>query len=125
MQPRSTKLIVDENNSIIYTFRGTPRFQEKGKDSYLVWNLLPIAIYDYVDPDYSDVQGWLQDTTGMRDIESESIVQYVISESFEDALAEFGYSFIDVSNVYVKDYGDERATSQSVFDAIANAKDLW
>ena len=125
MQPRSTKLIVDDNNSILYIYRDTPRFQENGKDSYLVWTLIPIAVYDYIDPDNSDIQGWLQEIPGTGNIDEESIVQYVISESFENALSEFGYSFIDVSTIYIRDYDEEQITSRSVFDAIANAKDLW
>jgi len=127
MQPHSTKLIVNDTNSILYTYREIPRFQEKGKDSYLVWTLIPIAVYDYVDPDNSDVQGWLQEIPTTGNIDEESIVQYVMIESFEQSLAEFGYSFIDVSKIYIKNYNyeEEQAGYQSVFDAIANAKDLW
>lgn len=125
MKNYSTQLIVDSNNSILYTYRGSPRFQEKGKDSYLTWNLIPVAIYDYVDPDYSDKQGWLQEIPHTGNIDSESIVQYVFVESFEDAMAEFGYSFIDVHKIYVREYEKERATLQDVDVVVANAKDLW
>jgi hypothetical protein len=125
MRSSNPLLIVDDNNSILYTCRRAPRFQDDGKASYLVWDLVPVAIYDYVDPDYSDNRGWLQDTAGMINVDSESIVQYVITESFENALAEFGYSFIDVSNIYIKEYGEERATLQDAKIAADNAIDLW
>ena len=123
----STQLIVDAEKTVLYAFRGSPRFQEKGKESYLLWTLIPIAIYDYVDPDYSDVQGWLQDLNVIdgNSIEDEVIVQYVLTESFEEAMAQFGYSFIDIHTVYVKEYHAERAVPSSADTAVANAKDLW
>ncbi len=119
------RLIVDDTNSVLYMYGDTPRFQENGKDSYLVWNLTPVAVYDYVDPDYSDVQGWLQEIPSTGNIESESIVQYVIVESFESALSEFGYSFIDVSKIYIRENYEDRAILESSEKAVANAKDLW
>lgn len=125
MRTDNPLFIVNNTNSILYTLRRDPRFQYNGKGSYLIWDLIPVAIYDYVDPDYSDIQGWLQDTAGMINIDAESIVQYVIAESFESDLAEVGYSFIDVSNIYIKDYGEERATLQDAKIAVDNAIDLW
>ena len=30
-------------------------------NTYIVWDLYPVAIWDYVDKDWSDKQGWLQE----------------------------------------------------------------
>lgn len=73
-------------------------------DSYVRWSLVPVAIYDYIDPDNSDVQGWLQEYPTIENIQSDGIVQYLFSESLEEALNQFAYSLIDVGEVYLKIY---------------------
>lgn len=117
------KLISDGN--VLYSFSQEPRFQHKDMDSYLVWTLVPVAIYDYVNRDYSDRQGWLQEIPHTGTLDGEQIVQYVCTESFENALNEFGYEFVDVNTVYVMGEGAEVAKPVSAEKAVSNAHDLW
>jgi hypothetical protein len=117
------KLISD--GSVLYSFSMEPRFVHKDMDSYLVWTLVPVAIYDYVNRDYSDKQGWLQEIPHTGTLDYEEIVQYVCVESFEDALEEFGYEFIDVGTVYVLGEGREAAEPETAETAVSNAFDLW
>lgn len=121
------KLIKSENN-ILYASRFS-RFEEKfGNDctsSYIIWTLVPTAIYDYVNPDYSDQQGWLQEIPHTGTLDGEEILQYVYTESFKDALNDFGYSIIDVNTVFVRRDTDERAQRSTAEEAVSNAFDLW
>lgn len=118
------QLIVSDNN-ILYTLRGEPRFQDNGTNSYLVWTLVPVAIYDYVDPDYSDKQGWLQEIPHTGEIDLEEIVQYVYIESLTSILGEYGYEFKDVNTVYVWDRDTERPVPDTAEAAVENALDMW
>lgn len=122
------KLIVS-NNSILYAAKFS-RFEEKygddALDSYMIWSLTPVAIYDYVNPDYSDQQGWLQEIPHTGKIDSEEILQYPYVESFKDALEEFGFAFIDVDTIFVRNSNDgENITRATAEEAVANAFDLW
>ena len=120
------KLIVS-NDQILYAPKFS-RFQDKGSDSYIVWDLTPVAIYDYVDPDYSNKQGWVQEIPYTGEIDLEQIVQYTYVESFKNALEDFGYAFIDVDTIYVKDVDDEGnvvSTKLTAEEAVDNAFDLW
>ncbi len=117
------KLISD--GSILYSFSREPRFEHKDIDSYLVWTLVPVAIYDYVNRDYSDKQGWLQEIPHTGTLDYEEILQYVCVESFEDALEEFGYEFVDVTTIYVLSENNEVAKPETAETAVSNAHDLW
>lgn len=113
------------NGDVLYSFSREPRFEHKDMDSYLVWTLVPVAIYDYVNRDYSDKQGWLQEIPHTGTLDYEEIVQYVCTESFEDALDEFGYEFVDVNTVYVMEEDTEVSEPVSAEEAVSNAHDLW
>ena len=120
------KLVIN-NDQILYTLRDTPRFKYDSEvcNSYIVWTLIPIAIYDYVNPDYSDQQGWLQDIPYTGELDYEEIVQYVCQESLKEALEDSGYSFIDVDSIYVVGEGREHSELVPAETAVANAHDLW
>lgn len=122
------KLVVSDNN-ILYAAKFS-RFEEKFgddcMDSYIIWSLTPVAIYDYINPDYNDQQGWLQEIPHTGQVDSEEILQYPYIESFSDALKEFGFSFTDVDTVYVRSsYDGENIQKATAEEAVANAFDLW
>ena len=94
------------------------------------WTMYPIAVWDYVDPDYSDIQYWVQQSvpgTGLYPNETFGEIQFILDESAQDVFAEAGYTLKDVSEIYFKDYyndPDARASKISVEDAINNALDV-
>lgn len=118
------KLVRTEYNDILYY----PRLYntvDRGLESYTMWSLVPIAIYDYVDPDYSDVQGWLQEIPGTGEISYQELTQSICIESLEDVLVDEGFEFVDITDdIYVRN-NDERATRISIKDAVDQALDLW
>lgn len=93
-------------------------------NTYIVWDLYPVAIWDYVDKDWSDKQGWLQE---MEDGEvsgaMEQVLQYPLDESLEDVLNEEGYYIENVDFVYAIEYmsDDPKAEKITVEEAIRNA----
>lgn len=117
------QLIKSEDN-ILYAVKFNS-FVPKDSDSYITWTLVPIAVYDYVDVDYSDVQGWLQDIGYTGELDYAQIVQYVYTESLESSLQDFGYEFINVKEIYIKEYSEERAVRSDAKQAVDNAFDLW
>jgi len=117
------QLIKSEDN-ILYAVKFNS-FVPKESDSYIIWTLVPIAVYDYIDVDYSDVQGWLQEIGYTRELDYEQILQFVYNESLESSLPDFGYEFIDVQDIFVKEYNEERAVRVSAKEAVDNAFDLW
>lgn len=96
---------------------------------YVIWTLYPIAVWDYVDPDYNDKQYWIQQVTdrGMFPNETYEVLQYVMTESFEECLNAAGYTSITISKIFYKDYlsnPDDRAQQIHIGDAIYNAFDV-
>lgn len=95
--------------------------------SYIVWELYPVAIYDYVDPDWSDTQGWLQEIKeGYVHGEVEAIAQYVYDDTFKELLTEFGYELVDIRDDYeitMIDYDkdDPKPVKISIKEAVDNA----
>ena len=93
-------------------------------NTYIVWDLYPVAIWDYVDKDWSDKQGWLQE---MEDGEvvggMEQILQYPLTESLEDVFEEEGYRIEDVDFVYAIEYmsDDPKAEKITIEKAVRNA----
>ena len=83
-----------------------------------------MAIWDYVDKDWSDKQGWLQE---MEDGEvvggMEQILQYPLTESLEDVFEEEGYRIEDVDFVYAIEYmsDDPKAEKITIEKAVRNA----
>lgn len=123
------KIKVYKGNDNILYFPKSEKTHGDMCNPYLIWTLYPVAIWDYVNPDYSDRQGWIQQVTsrGLFPNETYEIVQYVMSESLEDCLIEDGYTPITISKVFYKDYisnPDDRAKQIIIGDAIYNALDV-
>lgn len=109
-----------KRDSILYI----PKAKQLTEDRYIVWHLYPVAVYDYVDVDYSDKQGWLQEEGS--DIEMETVVQYIQDESFYSVATEYGFDFIpyeEIGTVYYIDYttNNPRSIKITLQEAIANA----
>lgn len=121
--------VYEGNDKILYHPVASSRIAGDGVNPYIIWTLYPIAIWDYVDPDYSERQGWIQQvsTKGLFPNETYEILQYIVSESLEECLTADGYDLNTTSKVFYKDYinnPDDRAQQISVEDAIFNAMDV-
>lgn len=95
---------------------------------YVVWNLYPVAIYDYVNPDYSDKQGWLQEFNNGKQVlyDMDQLLQYINDESFTDVAKDYGYESVEVSGVYLRVYDKNEDTMSAprlidTDDAVDNA----
>lgn len=104
--------------------------QTIGKDilnnkSYMVWNLYPVAIYDYINPDWSDAQGWKQEIQGGQvHGDMETIIQYPFDESFEQCCEENDYKVVNVNELTLFNYDrpeNEMRKTISIEEAIENA----
>lgn len=86
--------VINGDNDKIYEMQ-LSHTQYKGKNSYSVYHLYLVAGVDYVNPDWSDQQGWVNNERFIEDVQLETFVHYFVVESLEDALAEEGYEIID------------------------------
>lgn len=86
--------VANDENNMIYEVK-LSHTVAKGKNSYSVYNLYLVAGFDYVDPDWSDKQGFVKNDRFIDDAQLETIVHYFVIESLEESLEESGYSIID------------------------------
>lgn len=123
------KLVVSEvyNSKRLYVVCN-PKMERKedilDNGTYIVWDLYPVAIWDYVDKDWSDVQGWLQEMEDGEVVgDLEQVIQYPLVESLEDLLQDEGYEVVDVGSVYAIEYMEDDPKSEkiSIEEAISNA----
>lgn len=123
------KLVVNEeyNYKRLYVIRRS-RIERQDEilnnNAYIVWNLYPVAIWDYVDKDWSDKQGWLQEIEDGEVVGAmEQVLQYPLTESLEDAFEEEGYYIENVDFVYAIEYmsDDPKAEKITIEEAIKNA----
>lgn len=118
-----------ENNGILY-FANASSLNGDIDNPYVIWTLYPIAVWDYVDPDYSDKQYWVQQITdrGMFPNETYEWVQYIRHESIISCANDEKFHFLGTcKSVYFKDYinnPDDKAQKISVEEAVSNAMDM-
>lgn len=119
---------VYECGSILYFAKAESNLGGDITNPSLRWTMYPIAVWDYVDPDYSDKQFWVQQSvpnTGLYPNETFEELQYILDETAQDVFAESGYKLKAVSEIYFNDFeSDSRAKKISVEDAVYNALDL-
>lgn len=88
-----------KNDDLIYEvkFNGKDMvyYENKPKNSYIVLGLELVCGWDYVNPDYSDTQGYVSAEHFIDDVQYDNVVCYFVTESVENALEENGYEIID------------------------------
>lgn len=57
-------------------------------------NLELVAGWDYVNPDYNDIQGYVPADRFIDDVQCETVIQYFLEESATEALESDGYYII-------------------------------
>lgn len=55
-----------------------------------------VAGWDYVNPDYNDIQGYVPADRFIDEVQSETVIQYFLEESATDALESDGYYICDL-----------------------------
>ena len=58
-------------------------------------NLELVAGWDYVNPDYNDVQGWCPADRFVEDVQFEMVNQYFLKEGMEEALEANDYTILE------------------------------
>ena len=83
--------VVDETEKLVYKVSEYETFSDA---SYLQINLELVAGWDYVNPDYNDIQGWCPADRFVEDVQWEVATQYFLKEGMEEALQENGYTIL-------------------------------
>lgn len=58
-------------------------------------NLKLVCGWDYVNPDYNDVQGWCPADRFIEDVQSEMEICYFLKESVKECLEDNGYEILE------------------------------
>lgn len=61
---------------------------------YAIVNLELLAFWDYVNPDENDLQGWVEPTRAVEEVQYDTVVWYFGVESMNAALAHSGFKVI-------------------------------
>ena len=91
MQQNTGLRVINDDRNLIYSVYLNNTVL-KGRDSYNEYGLHLDQGWDYVNPDENDVQGWVDAEMFVEDVQYESVIQYFVVESLEEALEEAGFS---------------------------------
>ena len=72
--------------------------QLDSKEYGLLYNLELVAGYDYVNPDLSDAQGFVNADRFIDDVQLHSFTLYPMEENLGERLEEEGFKVIDIKN---------------------------
>lgn len=84
--------VMNEDEKLVYEV-GT--YETFSNCTYLQVNLELVAGWDYVNPDYNDVQGWCPADRFVEDVQSEYITQYFLAEGMKEALDANGFTVLE------------------------------
>ena len=87
--------VVDADEKLVYKV-GECNFH--GYEAIQV-HLELVAGWDYINPDYNDVQGWCTADKFIEDVQHEYINQYFLVEGMKEALEENGYRILKENEI--------------------------
>lgn len=87
------KIYVQNDDNLVYVVKSVTSYNNGC--NYLQINLKLVAGLDYVNPDYSDVQGWCPADNFDKEYQEDYIYQYFIEESMTEALEDNGYKVME------------------------------
>lgn len=91
-----------EDSKLIYRVDSV---EEVGSFTHaLRYNMSLVAGYDYVEPDYSDKQGWVSKEAFVEEIQDEDLLVYPLEESLLENAESEGYKFIHIEDYYIHPY---------------------
>lgn len=85
-------LYVQNEDKLVYKTESIEMYD--GYD-FLHINLELVAGWDYVNPDMNDIQCWCPASRFIEDIQTETVIQYFITESMKEALKAEDYEILD------------------------------
>lgn len=80
------------NDGIIYKATQVETYDPQ---NYASIELELVAGWDYVNPDYNNVMGWVGADNFIDDYQYESVVWDIFNEGMKEALTESGYTLVD------------------------------
>lgn len=84
--------VMNEDEKLVYK---VGEFESFSNHESIHIHLELVAGWDYVNPDYNDVQGWCSADRFVEDIQFEIVSQYFLKEGMEEALEENGYTILE------------------------------
>ena len=88
--------VVNEDKTLVYKVGEYETFS--GHEAIHI-HLELVAGWDYVNPDYNDIQGWCPADRFIEDIQSETIAQYFLVEGMKEALEENDYTILKENEI--------------------------
>jgi len=83
---------VKTNENLIYKTESVDAYDE---NPWLRVNLVLVAGYDYINPDESDIQGYISASNFVDSVQIESVIQYYLIEGMKQCLIDNGYKILD------------------------------
>lgn len=84
--------VLDEDEKLVYEIK---EFEVYSNYEAIQIYLELIAGWDYINPDYNDIQGWCSADRFVEDVQFEIINQYFLKEGMEEALEKNGYTVLN------------------------------
>ena len=84
--------VMNEAEKLVYMVN---EFETYDNYSAIQIHLELVAGWDYVNPDYNDVQGWCPADRFVEDVQMEIISQYFLSEGMKEALEANDYIILE------------------------------
>lgn len=92
--------VMNEDEKLVYK---VATYETFSGCTYLQVNLELVAGWDYVNPDYNNVQGWCPANRFVEDVQCEYILQYFLKEGMEEALEANGLTILEKINPSLQD----------------------
>lgn len=86
-------MFIVKKEGLIYEVTSKVRVHDQSKLS-LTYELELVCGYDYINPDYNDIQGWVSPNNFVDEVQDDTILVYP-EESLVDRLKEEGYEIIE------------------------------
>ena len=84
--------VVNADDKLVYK---VGEFETFGNVDYIMVELELVAGWDYVNPDYNDVQGWVGAERFVEDIQFEYVTQFFLVEGMKEAVEANGYTILE------------------------------
>jgi len=94
--------VINEEEKMIYKVESY-RQLDSSEIGYL-YNLELIAGREYINPDYSDAQGYVTKEAFVESVHLEQIAFYPLSETLTEALEDNGYTVININNYKIHQF---------------------
>lgn len=84
--------VTNDDGKLVYMVK---EYETYSNSSAIHIHLELVAGWDYVNPDYNDVQGWCPSDRFVEDVQHEFVSQYFLKEGMEEALEQNDYIILE------------------------------